>query len=488
MTELHTLNATQLLARLRSREVSAVQALEHFNARVEQHNPALNAVVAFQWEAARKRATALDAAAARGEFAGPLHGLPMTVKEGFDLLGLATTVGDPLLKGNIASSNAVAVQRLLDAGAVIFGKTNVPLYMADLQAFNAVYGRTSNPWDLGKTSGGSSGGAAAALAAGLTPLELGSDLAGSIRTPAHFCGVYGHRPTFDLVPIRGHFIGSRKLTGLEFTVAGPMARSAEDLALALKVLAGPVTAANQRWDVVLAPPRPQHLADYRIGVWMDEVSVPLDAPVKAALDKTIAALRQAGCKIVEGAPDGLSMDKIYPAYFQLMAASIGGGVPEKVFKQAAQGATLGKFTGSAKTQTLLGYAKAMTMGHREWCQLEEQRAHCRARMARYFEKFDVLLMPVSQTTAPAHIDRKIEFYKRTLTVNGKPASYADQMKWIALAAYCGLPATAAPIGLSAEGMPVGIQIVGAELQDLTTIDFAGKLAAVAGGFLPPPLA
>jgi amidase len=487
MTELHYLSATALAARLRARELTAAAVLAHFEQRVAAINPPINAVVATQWDVARQRALAADAAAARGEFWGPLHGVPMTVKEGFNVEGMVTCVGDRALAGNIAKSNAVAVQRLLDAGAVIFGKTNVPLYMADLQSFNAVYGRTNNPWDVNRTSGGSSGGAAAALAAGLTPLELGSDLAGSIRTPAHFCGVYGHRPTFDLVPVRGHFIGSRTHTGVEFTAAGPMARTVEDLELGLSILAGPLSAANQRWDVTLPRPRPQRLQDYRVGVWLDDESAPLDASVKAVLASTVAQIKAAGCSVVEGAPLNLKLDDFYPLYFNLMAASIGGGIPEKIFKQASTGARFATLFGTARLQTLLGYAKGMTVSHREWCQMEERRARLKARVAEYFRGVDVLLMPVTQTAAPLHADRKIEFYKRSIPVNGQATSYADQMKWIALSALLGLPATSAPVGRTLDGLPVGVQIVGAELQDLTTLDFARHMAALGDGFVPPPL-
>lgn len=247
------LTAQELLAAIRRGDITAVEALDAYRARVERVNPAINALVAFRWDAARARAEALDARAAQGDWAGPLHGLPMSVKEGFHVAGMATTVGDPRLVQQRPKQHAAAVQLLEDAGAVIFAKSNVPMHMSDLQSYNAVYGVSRNPWDLRRTPGGSSGGAAAALAARPTPIELGSDLAGSIRIPAHFCGVYGHRPTFDLVPVRGHFIGKRSYTGLDFTVAGPMPRTVADLQLALEVLAKPVSAAGTPCPALCCP-------------------------------------------------------------------------------------------------------------------------------------------------------------------------------------------------------------------------------------------
>ena len=483
--KLTRLTATELLAKIRAREVTALEALEAHNVQVKEVNPAINALVEFQWGVARDRAKALDAMAAHGEWAGPLHGLPMSVKEGFDVFDLHTTVGDPRLKNNVAKANATAVQRLVDAGAVVFAKSNVPLYMSDLQAFNAVYGSTKNPWDVTRTSGGSSGGAAAALASGMTPLELGSDLAGSIRTPAHFCGVYGHRSTFDLVPVQGHFIGGRTRTGLEFTVAGPMARCVEDLKLGLSVLAGPVTWTGTSLPLQLPPAPQKPLAEWRVGVWFDDAAAPLDGAMQSVLASAVAKLKLAGCQIVQGPPAGLSLAEIYPLYFKLMAASVGGGVPEKVYAQAEKGARLSRFLGSS-INSLLGYAKSMTMSHREWCGLQEELGHMRAKMAQAFKAADVWLMPCTQTSAPPHTTHKIEFYKRQIVVNGKNQPYADQMKWPAPAALLGLPATAVPVGFTDAKLPVGLQVVGPEYGDLTTLAFAQLMEPVTGGFVAPP--
>src|SRR5689334_9985634 len=192
-------SAGEIAAQIRARKIGAVECLEYFAKRVERFNPQINAIVVFDWERARKRAAAADNALLRGELWGPLHGVPMTVKESFDLANQRTTWGDPIFKDVVASADDLIVQRIESAGAVMFGKTNVPRMLMDFQSYNEIYGTTNNPWDLTRIPGGSSGGAAAALAAGLTGLELGSDIGGSIRNPAHFSGVFGHKPTFGLV-------------------------------------------------------------------------------------------------------------------------------------------------------------------------------------------------------------------------------------------------------------------------------------------------
>ncbi len=254
MTEPAFRSAAALAASIRAREVGSRELLEHYVERVERLNPALNAIIVSDFRSARRRAEEADAVLARGESWGPLHGLPMTVKESFDVIGLPTTWGLAELKDNMPTANALAVDRLLAAGAIIFGKTNVPVLLADLQSYNPVYGTTNNPWDTSRTPGGSSGGAAAALAAGLTGLELGSDIGGSIRNPAHYCGVFGHKPTYGIVPPRGQALYGN-VAASDISVIGPLARSAEDLALALDIIAGPDPVEAAGWRLDLAAPR-----------------------------------------------------------------------------------------------------------------------------------------------------------------------------------------------------------------------------------------
>ncbi|HET8707899.1 MAG TPA: amidase family protein, partial [Pseudomonadales bacterium] len=232
-------SAKSLLQAMQDGALSSRQLLELYIKRIEQKNAEINAVVATDLEAARKRADAADAARANGELWGPLHGLPMTIKDTYEVPGMPCTAGAPMYRNHQPSRAAVAVQKLIDAGAIIFGKTNVPLFASDLQSYNKIYGTTNNPWNKALTPGGSSGGAAAALAAGFTAAELGSDIGGSIRTPAHFCGVYGHKVTHGIISMRGHVPGPPGTLGEpDLAVAGPMARAAGDLALLLDVVAG----------------------------------------------------------------------------------------------------------------------------------------------------------------------------------------------------------------------------------------------------------
>ena len=258
MLDLPFRSATALAAEIKRKTISASELLELFLKRVEAYNPALNAIVAMNLSEARERARAADEALARGEDWGPLHGVPMTIKESFDVVGMPTTWGVPELKNNYPTRNAIAVDRFLAAGAILFGKTNVPLYLADWQTFNAIYGTTNNPWDLSRSPGGSSGGSAAALAAGLTALEAGSDIGASIRNPAHYCGVFGHKPTWGICPPRGQALPGI-VAPTDISVIGPMARSADDLELGLSIMAGPDDIDAAGWRLELPPPRRSRL-------------------------------------------------------------------------------------------------------------------------------------------------------------------------------------------------------------------------------------
>ena len=475
-----------LIDLLRNRKVSALELLEQHGARLARLNPALNAVVATNLDAARERARAADAALARGESWGPLHGLPMTIKDSLEVVGMPTVCGAPALKDYRPRQNAPAVQRLIDAGAIVFGKTNVPLYAGDVQTFNKVYGTTRNPWNPGRTPGGSSGGAAAALAAGLTPLELGSDIGGSIRTPAHFCGVYGHKPSSGVVPTRGHIPGPPgTVSEADLSVVGPLARSAEDLELALLVVAGPVAPAASGWRIELPRARRATLREYRIIAWLDDPACPVDAGVRAVLEAALEKLRAHGCRVSVGAPQGFALEEIYELYFALLGAVFSGGLPDKVYRRAQMAGWLAALLGRDQANTLPGFLRRATLSHRAWLKLHEKRERLRLKFEALFADCDVLLMPVTRTTAPPHTQDG-EVYSRRLAVNGTLEPYATQFNWIAPATVAGLPATSAPVGRAADGLPVGLQIVGAHLQDRTTIDFARQLAALTGGFVPPP--
>src|SRR5215470_6826508 len=265
VSELAYLTAIDLAKRIRQREISSRETLGYFLARVATLDKNINSVVTLDAERARAEADAADATLARGVVRGPLHGVPMTIKDSFQTAGTRTTSGAPELADFIPQEDAWPVARLREAGAVIFGKTNLPIYAGDLQSYNAVFGTTNNPYDLTRTPGGSSGGSAAALAGGFTPLELGSDIGGSIRLPSHMSGVVGHKPSYGVVPAHGQIPGPPgTLTLADLAVAGPMASTVEDLELALDIMAGPNRWEKTAWRLELPLPRRQTFEEYRI--------------------------------------------------------------------------------------------------------------------------------------------------------------------------------------------------------------------------------
>jgi len=452
----HFKTVSELTSAIRSGKITSIELLNLYLDRIQRYNNEINAVIALDVDAARERATEADKALAQGQDWGPLHGLPMTVKDVFEVVGMPATSGDLKLKRYIPKSNAIAVQRLIDAGAIIFGKTNVPYHASDIQSYNEIYGTTNNPWDLSRTPGGSSGGSAAALAAGFTALELGSDIGGSVRNPAHYTGVFGHKPTFGIVPRYGHIppmpgrVPPQVMPAIPLFVVGPLARSADDLRLALEVLTTPNSLDDSANRPELLPPRKQHFKDYRVAVWLTDSypAAELDAEVLATLKKTVEKLRGAGLDIDEEARPDIDLWKdrqIWSEIYMQMTAGrlqLDEMIIEKQKKQQAM-----------------------------WAEL--------------FESYDVLLAPVSPTVAFPH-DHKGTIATRTLEINGQQKSMLNNMTWAYMAVVSGLPATVAPVGLSESGFPVGIQIIGARFEDRTTIAFARGLSELVGGFVAPP--
>jgi amidase len=473
-------SASHLAAEIRDRRIGCVELLDHYLARAERYNPALNGVVTWQIDQARERARAAEGALARGEVWGPLHGVPMTVKESFDIAGLPTTWGNPLWKDNIAAGNAVVVERLLSAGAIIYGKTNVPLLLMDSQSYNEVYGTTNNPWDKTRGPGGSSGGEAAALAAGLSALGAGSDIAGSLRNPAHYCGVYGHKPSWGIVPMRGHSAAGT-LTPTDISVVGPMARSAEDLDLAMRVLAGP-DLLQQAWRVELPAPRHRRLGDFRVGLWLDSPLCEIVASVRDRVAAAVGALVAAGATVDEAARPSIADAAHHQLFMLLLRAATAARLRDEDFAAQREIAAALAPDDMSFRATM---ARGATIDHRAWGMANEARTKLRYAWRELFQRCDVLLAPVAATAAFPH-DHNVDRDSRTIDVNGKQLPYGDQRFWAGLASLSYLPATAAPLGLTAAGLPVGMQIIGAEGDDLTTIEFARLLAAEIGGFTPPP--
>lgn len=488
MTDLAFQSATDLTNAIKSRKIQSIELLEFYIERMQRHNPQINAIVATDLDHARERALAADKALDSGESWGALHGLPVTIKDSFEVVGMPCTSGYPDLKDYQPAKNAFVVQKLLDEGAVIFGKTNLPLFAMDFQSYNEVYGQTNNPWNRDTVPGGSSGGAAAALAAGLTGLEMGSDIGGSIRNPAHFCGVFGHKPTFGIVPLLGHippppgtFPGEYK-TDTDIAVAGPMARSASDLALVMDLITSPDGPHKTAWKIELPPARKNDLKNFTIGLWLEDPAFPTDTNVLDCLQNAADTLIRAGARIEENRPD-IDFVRSHEIYHQLLSATTSAGLPPGVFDsllEAAEHLADDDHGDFART------ARGTAMLHRNWLGLNYARTMMRETWADYFKEFDVLLCPAVSVTAFPH-DHTEDFFARQLVVNGEDRSYFDTAAaWAGLTGMAYLPSTAAPVGLAPNGLPVGMQIVAPYLEDRTSIHFAKLIEETLGGFAPPP--
>ena len=479
MLPLHFQSATQLARQIAAGTLGARELLEHFLARVDRLNPVINAVIQQDRNRARAQADAADAARARGEPLGPLHGVPMTVKESYDLAGLPTTWGVPEMRDNIATQDALAVQRLAAAGANVFGKSNVPIRLADFQSYNEIYGTTDNPWGAGRTPGGSSGGSAAALAAGLTGLEIGSDIGGSIRNPSHYCGVFGHKPTWNLLPMRGHSL-TGALTPPDISVIGPLARSAADLETTLRLMAGPdlLEARGLKLDL---PGLDTPLSALRIAVWRDDPMCPVSAAVRERVDAVAAALAAQGAHIDDQARPDFSPEHSHRVFQGLLHSAMAGRFADDDYARlVAQAEALDPADQGAAAQVL----RAQTMRARDWQRLAEARTQLRWAWQRFFERHDFVLAPVMSTTAFAH--DHAPFGQRTIAVDGVRQPYFGQIFWAGLAGVACLPVTVIPTGPAADGLPIGVQIIGPGYGDLRTIQLAQRLESLGFDFKPPP--
>ena len=475
-------SATALAAKLRTGKLSALELLDHYIARIEKHDVVLNAVVVRDFDRARKRAKAADRALKKGAPLGPLHGLPMTVKESFNVAGLKTTWGNPAFKDNVADYTTVAIERLQAAGAIVFGKTNVPLLLQDLQSYNAVYGTTRNPYDLTRTPGGSSGGGGAAVAAGLSAADFGSDLAGSIRVPASFCGLYSHKPSFGVVPTRGHGLAPA-LAQPDISVLGPIARSARDLEPLLRATAGPLEDDAAGWTLTLPASRATQLRGLRIGMLTDIESSPLAASVRGALEGLARWLRKQGAKVSTAA---LPIEaKAHQALFMQFVRAVGAArMGDPMFRQTLEEAA--KYAAGDSSPAAL-HLRGLAQYHRDWCVAHEARSQLRARWADYFRDHDLLLVP--GTPVPAFpIDEAGPREARTLDIDGRQVPYNAQGFWQGIATVSYLPASVAPIARTGAGLPLAVQIIGPYLGDLSTIGFARLLEHDYASFEAPVLA
>jgi amidase len=470
-------SALDAAAAIRSKKISSLELTEHTLHRIDAFQPKVNAYVYQLREQALAGAREADEALARGEAKGVFHGVPVNVKESFGVLGQPCTWGIPAFKDARSAVHSVAVRLLLEAGAILLGATNVPLYLMDTQSANELYGVTNNPWDLTRTPGGSSGGSSASLAAGMAFFSLGSDIGGSLRNPASFCGIYAHKPTLDIVSRLGHLpggaSGSSGFSSL-LAVAGPMARTAEDLEAGLHFLAGPEPPFNKAWRFALPEPRHQSLREFRIGYVLEDPAVPVSAETKAVLEDAVRACERVGATLQAGWPAGFSFPELLQAYhFHL------GAFDFSVMPPGRQDALRPRLT-----QRSDPYAIGALSSFAAWQQQNIKRLAYRGLWERYFKDVDVFLLPTTFTTAFPHTTVPAET-RMIPTPEGGLQPFHDMLGYITPATLTGCPATAAPAGLSKSGLPVGLQVVGPYLEDTTPLRFAALLAREIGGFQAP---
>jgi amidase len=477
--------AIELSAALAAKQVSAVELAQDAISRIERHDARINAICVRDFERGLDAARAADAARARGE-TRPLLGIPLTVKESYNVAGLPTTWGFPAQKDFTPPEDALSISRAKAAGGVILGKTNVPVGLGDWQSYNEIYGTTNNPFDLGRTPGGSSGGSAAALAAGYGPLSLGSDIGGSLRVPAFHCGVYAHKPTYNVAPVRGHTPPPFPPIPLDrdMAVIGPMARSAADLSLLLDVIAGPDPLdAGVGYKLTLPPPRRNALKDFRVLVVDSDPVLPSDKDIRGAIEKLAGGLARSGVNVARQSPLLPDFAESSRLYMRMLMSFLGAFfAPEVIAGAQAGAAQLTADNKSLAAERLRG----MTQSHRDWVLDDGARGRLRAQWRELFKTFDAVICPIMPTPAYPH-DHSPQQEARRIKIDGKDYAYSDQLAWPGIATLPGLPATAIPLGLSPEGLPVGVQIVGPWLEDRTPLKLAELIEREFGGFLPPPM-
>ncbi|HQZ35194.1 MAG TPA: amidase family protein [Ilumatobacteraceae bacterium] len=450
-------SASEQAAAIREGRLGSEELLDHFLARITAVDPQVNAVCTLAEEPARARCRAADAATARGESWGPLHGLPFTVKDAIATAGIRSTGGATALRDHVPTTDAPAVAALEAAGAIVFGKSNLPEWSGDWQSFNEMFGTTNNPWMLTHTPGGSSGGAAAAVACGMTSFELGTDIGGSVRVPSAFCGVWGHKPSFGIIPTLGYLDepGGGD-TESDVNVFGPIARSAQDLRLLLDVLARPTHERSTAWSLQLPEPTAGSLTGLRVAAWFDEPELEIDSATMTVLHAAADAIERAGAHIDRSARPAIDVRAAWRNGARLIGAAV---------SVSDDGASL---------------------THYDWLHMNRQRARARAVWAEWFTDFDVLLCPITIVTAFPHLQEGL-WGDRRIMINGRERSYVEIEGWPALIGSAYLPSTSVPVGRTADGLPVGMQVVAPFLHDRTAIQVGEWIGEVVGGYQPPPL-
>jgi amidase len=479
--ELFYKSATEVAKMIVDKKISSVELTNLMLKRIEKIEPRINAINMLLAEQALETAREADNLLAKGKMLGALHGVPMTIKDTFRIKGVRTTVGNPALSDYVPDYDAVSVARLKAAGAVILGNTNVPYMLDDHQSYNEIYGRTNNPWNLGHSPGGSTGGGAAALAAGISYLSLGSDTAGSIRVPAHFCGIFGHKPTLELVPKQGQIPpmpGALPYSSNGLSVAGPLARSTDDLKLLLEVCGGPVSPDSVAYSWKLPGARKTRLQDYKIRYVLEDKNYPVSSEMTPVLDAAMQNFKKAGAKLDEGWPDGMDALELFYLYMYLIYAS------------ASKGASMDEIEAYRKEAYPLDTplqklkAQAFTDPHKRFVEKDKTRLKVREMWQEFFTDYDAFIIPTAIVPAYPHSD--VPWDKRILSTPDGDRAYDDMFFWISFATLAGLPATVIPVGTTANSLPVGLQIIGPYLEDATPIHLAGLLSEAIGGIQHPP--
>lgn len=459
---------SELVAALENRSVSSRELLELHLERIDRLDRTIGAVVTLEPERAMTEAAAVDEARAGGRELGPLAGLPITVKDAIATAGIRSTGGAAELRDHVPDEDATVVARVREAGAILFGKTNLPRWSGDYQSTNELFGTTNNPWDLDRTPGGSSGGAAAAVAMGFTSFELGTDIGGSIRLPASFCGVYGHKPSFGAVPTYGYLDNATFHRSVaDVNVFGPLTRSVDDLRTIFDLIAGPNPDDETAWSLRLPEPRAARVGDFRVAVWLDDLFSPVEPEVSAVHERLVAELVAAGVQIDRSARPDLD-----PRTASLIGATLIGN------------ATAISDTPDEHDEAVIA-GRALT--HRDWDLLDRQRSAIRQRWSEFFRDIDVLLCPVTIAPPFRHVHSPLgsNFAHSVLDEHGQ-RPYVDLLLWNSLIGSAYLPVTVPPIGRTATGLPVGVQVVAPYLEDRTALAFAGHITEVMGGYEPPP--
>lgn len=474
--------ASDALRALKAGDLTSVQLLEAQLTRIVERNGDLNAVVAFDLDRARTEADAADDAREAGVDMGFLHGLPMTIKDTYETEGMKTTAGAPELANYVPDSDADMTESLRRAGAIIFAKTNVPLYAGDHQTYNDVYGTTNNPYDISRTAGGSSGGAAASVASGFTLSEVGSDIGASIRLPSHFNGVFGLKPTHGVLSLRGHVPGPPgTLAHPALAVAGPIGRSIEDLTRLMHVLTD-VGSFGGIPGAVLPDASPKKVEDLRIGLWSDDEEAPVASGVREVVETLGAGLADKGATVIQNAHPDIDSKKLHDTYMHLLMAALGAGFPPQAYDRLkAYAADPNSDPGMDRSPQAAAWA---TSSHKDWLGADERQAKAIASWDRLFETVDLVVAPAAPTVAFPH-NIEARYNERVTSVDGVERPYIDILFWAGIATMPLLPSVVIPAG-TVDGMPCGVQLIARRWSDLQLLADAETIcSALDIRFVPP---